>query len=120
MRKLLLCVLSVAALSFALTQVASAYPLNHHYSPSELHRLCIKNHGKWNGPGQGSALPGNYSCGKQCSGDLWCVVGCNGTTCTGDCPNCPARIVSGGRKQVVTNILGGGAAARHHSRKPRR
>lgn len=119
MRRLLLFVLSVAAISFGILQAASGYPLNHHYTPSELHRLCIKNHGKWNGPGQGSALPGNYSCGKQCSGDLWCVVGCNGTTCTGDCPNCPARIVTGGAKQVVKNILAGGVS-RANSSRPRR
>lgn len=112
MRRHLLGILSFAALCFLSIEAAFAYPLNHHYTPSELHRFCIKNHGKWVGPGQGSALPGHYSCAKQCSGDLWCVVGCKGLICTGDCPSCPARVTVGGPKQVVTNVLANGGVRR--------
>jgi hypothetical protein len=108
MRKFLLFMLSLTALSFLGVEAASAYTLGTHYSVSDLQALCKRNHGHWAGPGAG--MPGNYSCGKVCTaGGDWCTVGCNSFACYGDCPNCPARILTGGRKEIVGKILSGGA-----------
>jgi hypothetical protein len=80
---------AIAAFSLLVVEAASAgrIGLNGAYTRSQLKDLCDTNGGTY---GEG---PGGYSCGKQCAGDEWCVVGCkNPSSCYGDCPKCGARI----------------------------
>lgn len=104
MHKFALWVLVIAAFMFVAVEGASAgrIGLNSTYTRSQLRDLCDKNGGTY---GQGSD---GYSCGKQCAGDEWCVVGCKSpSSCYGNCPKCSARIRGGfGRNAGVGKVLG--------------
>ncbi|SRR6266542_3623246 len=89
MRSSVVWALAIVAFTFLMVEAASAgrIGLNSAYTRAQLKDLCDKHGGKY---GEG---PGGYSCGKQCAGDEWCIVGCkNASSCYGDCPKCRARI----------------------------
>jgi hypothetical protein len=104
MRKVVFAALALGAFGFLVVEPVSAgrIGLNGTYTRLQLKELCDKNGGTY---GEG---PGGYSCGKQCAGNEWCIVGCkNPSSCYGECPKCTARIRGGfGRNAGVGKILG--------------
>jgi hypothetical protein len=104
MRNVVFAALALGAFGFLVVEPVSAgrIGLNGTYTRSQLKDLCDKNGGTY---GEG---PGGYSCGKQCAGNEWCIVGCkNPSSCYGECPKCTARIRGGfGRNAGVGKILG--------------